>query len=102
MPSIDETTVFTDHSLRMERKELFEILNPVDSSIVGPRLGRLTIHGRNQLDTPNFLAITSRGVVPHMTPDVVAASTDIIGGVHMALEDCKSTSRSRAHIPFPV
>jgi queuine tRNA-ribosyltransferase accessory subunit len=99
MPSIDET-VFTGHSFSMERKELFETLRPVDPSIIGPRLGRLTVQGRNQLDTPNFLAITSRGVVPHMTPDVVAASTDI-RGVHMALEDCKSTSRSRAHIPFP-
>jgi queuine tRNA-ribosyltransferase subunit QTRTD1 len=72
----------------MKRKELFETLSPVYLNVIGPRLGRLTVHGRNQLDTPNFLAVTSRGVVPHMTPDVVASSTDI-RGVHMALEDCK-------------
>jgi queuine tRNA-ribosyltransferase accessory subunit len=49
----------------------------------------LRVEGRDELETPNFLALTSRGVVPHMTPDVVAGSTDI-KGIHMALEDCKS------------
>jgi queuine tRNA-ribosyltransferase len=72
----------------MEQKVIFECLSHVDPSIIGPRLGRLRVEGRRELETPNFLAITSRGVVPHMTPDVVAGSTDI-RGVHMALEDCK-------------
>lgn len=72
----------------MESKEVFETLSHVDPNVCGPRLGRLRVEGRNGLDTPNFLAITSRGVVPHMTPDVIASSTDI-KGVHMALEDCK-------------
>lgn len=66
----------------------FEVLGNGDPSINGPRLGRLSIRGRKDIQTPNFLALTSRGVAPHMTPDVVATNTQF-GGVYMALEDCK-------------
>lgn len=52
------------------------------------RLGRFSIRERNLIETPNFLAVTSRGVVPHITPDVILEHTSF-GGVHMALEDCK-------------
>ena len=65
----------------------FKILSNTDRN-VRARLGRLAIRGRKDLETPCFLALTSRGVVPHVTPDVLAAHTQI-GGVHMALEDCK-------------
>lgn len=67
----------------------FEVLSHVDPNVVGPRLGRLTIQGRKDLETPNFMAISSRGGIPHITPDLIASSTQI-GGVHLALEDCKS------------
>jgi hypothetical protein len=51
------------------------------------RLGTWT--KRNQvIETPNFIAITSRGVVPHMTPDVLTQHTQF-QGVHMAIEDCR-------------
>jgi Queuine tRNA-ribosyltransferase len=52
------------------------------------RLGELAIKGRKVIQTPNYLAVTSRGVVPHITPDVMSQHTGI-GGVHVALEDCK-------------
>jgi queuine tRNA-ribosyltransferase len=81
------------------RRFLFEVLSHVDSNVIGPRLGRLRIHGRRDLETPDFFAVSSRGVVPHIAPDVVAASTKI-GGVHIALEDCKSAPESRVHILF--
>jgi queuine tRNA-ribosyltransferase subunit QTRTD1 len=71
-------------------KVIFEVLSHVDPSVAGPRLGRLALVGRKELKTPNFIAVGSRGVVPHMTPDVILSSSEI-GGVHMALEDCKST-----------
>jgi queuine tRNA-ribosyltransferase len=70
------------------RKILFEILSYLDANAAGPRFGRLSIQGRRDIETPNFFAVTSRGVVPHLTPDVLSAYTQI-GGVHMALEDCK-------------
>jgi queuine tRNA-ribosyltransferase accessory subunit len=73
------------------RKVLFEILSLLDATGAGPRLGRLSIQGRRSIETPNFFAVTSRGVVPHLTPDVVSAHTQI-GGVHIALEDCKRRS----------
>lgn len=54
------------------------------------RIGRLTIPGRKAMNTPNFFSVTSRGVVPHITPDVLLEHTDI-RGVHMGIEDCKFT-----------
>ncbi|KAK2073698.1 hypothetical protein P8C59_007956 [Phyllachora maydis] len=50
------------------------------------RVGRLQLAGRAALDTPNFLANTSRGAIPHVTPDLVAQHMRI-GGVYLALED---------------
>ncbi|KAM7196496.1 tRNA-guanine(15) transglycosylase-like protein [Naviculisporaceae sp. PSN 640] len=51
------------------------------------RLGKLALAGRKTvIDTPNFLASTSRGVVPHITPDNVKNHLHT-GGVYMALED---------------
>ncbi|TVY43225.1 Queuine tRNA-ribosyltransferase accessory subunit [Lachnellula subtilissima] len=73
-------------SLEEPRGLFFDIFGSFDASAVTPRLGRLRVKGRQELETPNFFAITSRGVVPHLTPDVISASTTI-GGVHMALED---------------
>ncbi|CZR56460.1 related to queuine-tRNA ribosyltransferase [Phialocephala subalpina] len=64
----------------------FEVLTQVDHSVIAPRLGRLSVPGRKDLETPNFFAITSRGAAPHMTPDVISSRTQF-GGVHMALED---------------
>lgn len=57
----------------------------------GPRLGRIALKGRRTLDTPNFLALTSRGVVPHISPDVVGEQTEF-AGVYTAIEDCEYTS----------
>jgi queuine tRNA-ribosyltransferase subunit QTRTD1 len=82
----------------MTQDESFETLGSVDPSVIGPRLGRLKFEGRNELNTPNFIALTSRGAVPHMTPDVVAKHTDI-RGMHMALEDCEFIPRLRIHFP---
>ncbi len=74
----------------------FDIVSHV-SNINGPRLARLSLEGRNPIDTPNFFAVSSRGVLPHITPDLITAYTQF-GGVHMALEDCKSSCPSRACI----
>ena len=70
------------------KRVFFEILSHVDPNVIRPRLGRLLVHGRKELETPDFIAVASRGVIPHVTPDVIANTQ--IGGIHMALEDCKS------------
>ncbi|QSZ33987.1 hypothetical protein DSL72_005567 [Monilinia vaccinii-corymbosi] len=64
----------------------FQILSALDHNTSGPRLGRLAVDGRRDLETPNFMATSCRGVIPHMTPDVIAAHARI-PGVHFALED---------------
>jgi queuine tRNA-ribosyltransferase subunit QTRTD1 len=73
----------------------FEVLGDGDLNTAGPRLGRLSVKDRKDLETPNFVAVSSRGVVPHITPDVIMASSQI-GGVHLALEDCKTRVH---HVP---
>lgn len=54
----------------------------------GLRLGQLTLQGRSAISTPNFVATTSRGVVPHVSQDVLSTLTDI-PAVYIGLEDCE-------------
>lgn len=91
-PDEDSSSMGSDAAKRI----FFEILSHVDPNVISPRLGRLCVQGRKDLETPDFMAISSRGVIPHMTPDVIATNTRV-GGVHIALEDCKSWPRSRAN-----
>jgi len=65
----------------------FEILKAVGGHGATARLGRLTLPQRPAVDTPNFFAITSRGVVPHLTPDTIANYASF-PGVYVAMEDC--------------
>jgi hypothetical protein len=65
---------------------LFSLLHPAPR-ILAPRLGKLAVPGRKPLSTPHHLATTSRGIVPHLTHDVMRDHTSI-GGLYMALEDC--------------
>lgn len=59
------------------------------SNRCGPRLGRLSFQGRNSIETPHYLALSSRGVVSHLSQDMVKENT-MISGFHTALEDCES------------
>lgn len=56
--------------------------------VCSPRVGTLTIHESQVIATPHYLAIASRGVIPHLSQDVLAKHTDV-KGVYMALEDCE-------------
>lgn len=56
----------------------------------GARLGRLAFSGGRDVDTPDFFAITSRGAVPHVTPDNLTKHVPVQGS-YIALEDCKSS-----------
>jgi len=67
-------------------------LQDTDSDeISGARLGQLRVRDRKVIETPNYFAVTSRGVVPHITPDAISEYAEF-GGVHMALEDCKCSA----------
>jgi queuine tRNA-ribosyltransferase accessory subunit len=63
------------------------MLAQFDANRLGPRLGRLLRHGRMPLQTPHYVPTTSRGVVPHISHDVLQSHT-AIRGVYIALEDC--------------
>ncbi|KAK5164502.1 uncharacterized protein LTR77_009708 [Saxophila tyrrhenica] len=66
-------------------EEMFTIIKSVGRA-TEPRLGRLHILGRDTLETPHYVATTSRGVVPHITQDLFARATGI-NGVYVPLED---------------
>ncbi|KAI6782893.1 Queuine tRNA-ribosyltransferase-like protein [Emericellopsis cladophorae] len=51
-----------------------------------PRLGTLQLPGRRTVETPNFTAVTSRGVIPHLTPEVVSKYTSF-SSAYISLED---------------
>lgn len=68
----------------------FDILKAVAGDGTAARLGRLALPRREAVDTPNFFATTSRGVVPHLTPDTIAKYGSF-PGVYMAMEDCECT-----------
>jgi hypothetical protein len=79
--------------------DMFSIVKAT-SATLSPRLGRLSLPGRNAIETPHYLGLTSRGVVPHLSQDNFAQLTSI-SGVYAALEDCTFTataplSRQRA------
>lgn len=65
----------------------FQVLKASARGPASARLGKLSTKGRKPIDTPNFVAMSSRGVIPHLTPDMVIKATDF-GAAHMALEDC--------------
>ncbi|KAK0635321.1 tRNA-guanine(15) transglycosylase-like protein [Bombardia bombarda] len=66
----------------------FELLKAAvrDGTTVA-RLGRLALTGcKSVVDTPNYFGLTSRGVVPHVTPDNVSKHLQT-NGAYLALED---------------
>lgn len=70
-------------------RSVFEILAPALAGGCAARLGRLSFAQRKPIETPSYIAITSRGAVPHLTPDNVARHTSF-NAAYMALEDCES------------
>ena len=66
----------------------FDLLSSAHNSKNGPRLGRLRVPGRKTIETPHYLALTSRGAVPHLSQDMMRDNTNI-GNVYAALEDCE-------------
>ena len=65
----------------------FELLSP-DTWEDGPRIGRLSFPNRVPIETPHYVAISSRGAVPHLTQDMMRDNTQI-GAIYVALEDCE-------------
>ena len=73
------------------RSILFQLLQSTlddAKADLSPRCGNLTLPKRDPMPTPNYIAITSRGAVPHLSQDMMRDQTSI-DGVYAALEDCK-------------
>lgn len=67
----------------------FDILKAAatgDGHGVAARLGRLALPQRKAIETPNFIAVASRGVVPHLTPDTISRHGSF-SAIYMAMED---------------
>ena len=75
-------------SLKSQHPVSFDITT---ESQHGPRLGRLSFPGRDAIDTPNFIPASSRGVIPHVTPDMMRDYLSV-NSVYAALEDCMSAA----------
>lgn len=69
--------------------EMFTLVK-ASTSTLSPRLGRLALPARHAIETPHYLGLASRGVIPHLSQDNFQRHTGIIG-IYAALEDCKST-----------
>lgn len=71
-------------------RKVFTVLGEV-AEACSPRIGRLSLPGRQPIQTPNFSAVGSRGTIPHITPDNLDKHTST-SSVYMALEDCKANT----------
>jgi hypothetical protein len=75
-----------EESLGKVQETMFRVTK-ASTSNKAARLGVLNLPDRKPIQTPHFLALASRGAVPHLTQDNVIKHTHI-SGVYMAVEDC--------------
>lgn len=65
----------------------FELQSP-NSGANKARIGRLSFRDRVQIETPHYVAVSSRGAVPHLSQDMMRDNTRI-NAMYAALEDCE-------------
>lgn len=82
------------HKLDQLPPEMIEFTLLKTTGALAPRLGRISLAGRRTVLTPGFIANTSRGVVPHVSPDNFRKSVDV-SGVYIPLEDCSYQPRDQ-------
>ncbi|THW69861.1 tRNA-guanine transglycosylase [Aureobasidium pullulans] len=98
-------------SEEMSEENMFSITRASTGNAA--RTGLLNLPNRQPIKTPHYLALASRGAIPHLTQDNVAKHTDI-RGAYMAVEDFvekgtpilkynppNGTSRLRAYTATP-
>ncbi|KAA8899742.1 hypothetical protein TRICI_006307 [Trichomonascus ciferrii] len=76
----------------------FEVLKTCSGS--SARTGVYKVAGKQAIATPGFLAATSRGVVPHLTPDNVKRLENAFAGFSVAAEDFLDRLPQEERIPF--
>jgi len=75
-----------DSPARLSDAMLKFVLEHAASSETAARLGQLTAWGRPTINTPHYIAPTSRGVIPHLSHDNLQKHTRI-SAVYVPLED---------------
>ncbi|KAI0805686.1 tRNA-guanine transglycosylase [Xylaria sp. FL0064] len=83
----------------LDGRAMFKILKSAVNDGVGARLGMLSLPKRRPIETPNFIGITARGAIPHLTPDNVGKKSEL-GGIYIALEDFTDTTRKVTSPPL--
>jgi queuine tRNA-ribosyltransferase accessory subunit len=83
---MDNTT--PDFSINDQNHMLNFTLVHLKPSTIRPRLGQLHREGRKIIETPHYVATTSRGVVPHISHDTLRKHT-AVSSIHLGLEDCE-------------
>ena len=81
---------FSAVDLSSASSTFFQLVQSVSIATNGEyfaRLGNLKLPQRTPMHTPNYVAITSRGAVSHLSQDMMRDQT-LISGVYVALEDC--------------
>ncbi|KAK4203273.1 putative queuine tRNA-ribosyltransferase [Triangularia verruculosa] len=81
----------------------FEVLSSAlkESTSAAARIGRLAFPGRRPIDTPNFIAVTSRGTLPHVTPDNISKHLQV-SGAYFSLEDFVEKSQQNLSRSPPI
>ena len=83
MPAVDPHSM-AEHSSKVVSFHLSRLHSDKDE----PRLGRLAFQGRNPIQTPHYVAFSSRGAVPHLSQDMTRDNTSI-RAIYTAVEDCE-------------
>jgi len=76
----------SNHKLDQLPHEMIEFTLLKTTGALAPRLGRISLAGRKTILTPGFIGNTSRGVIPHVSPDNFQKVD--LNGVYVPLEDC--------------
>ncbi|KAJ8124239.1 hypothetical protein O1611_g9402 [Lasiodiplodia mahajangana] len=82
-----------------DERAMFKILKAAVGDGVGARVGTLSLPKRRSIDTPNFIGLTARGAIPHVTPDNISKRSEL-GGAYVALEDFMETTRKKTSPPL--
>ncbi|KAJ9504273.1 hypothetical protein H2202_000329 [Exophiala xenobiotica] len=86
-----------DSLARLPNAMLKFVIEHATSSETAARLGQLTAHGRPTINTPHYIAPTSRGVIPHLSHDNLQKHTRI-SAVYVPLEDFIEKSHENAPV----
>ncbi|KAK4462901.1 Queuine tRNA-ribosyltransferase-like protein [Cladorrhinum samala] len=83
------------------RFEVLKNLAKDAATTASSRLGHLSLPGRRPLETPNYIGVTSRGCLPHLTPDNVTKHLQT-SAAYMSLEDFIEKPQQNSARPPPI